>query len=128
MLQEQLQQAEVKINELPGFEVVDLHSPSDALSGNLSVVLGGAPYNGRIDVGVVPFGVMGATCIPSLRLGIELKHTEDQKARYKRRQAASEGECMGTAISCLLIPHIAAGMACIAWMLARWLTLSSYCR
>ena len=116
------------MNQLPGFEVVDLHSPSGALSGKLSVVLGGATYNGRIDVGVVPYGVMGDTCIPSLRLGIDLKRTEDQKARYKRRQAASGGECMGTIISCLLIPHIAAGMACIAWMLARWLTLSSYCR
>ena len=94
MLQEQLQKAQIRINQLPGFEVVDLHSPSGKFSGNLSVLIGGAIYNGRLDVGVVPYGVKGLTCISCLRLGIELKRTEDQKARYTRTQGARGGDCM----------------------------------
>ena len=94
MLQELLQQAQISINQVPGFAVVDLHTAGDALSGRLSVTISDATYNGILDVGIVPCGVSGMSCIPRLRLGVELKHTRDQKDWYRRRQAASAGECM----------------------------------
>ena len=87
------------------FEVVDLHSPRGDFSGDLSVLIDGASYSGRIDVGIVPYGVAGSSCIPNLRLGIKLKCTADQKARYTLRHEATGGECMWTTISCPLIPY-----------------------
>ena len=92
MLQELLQQAQISANQVPGFAVVDLHTAGDAL--RLSVIISDATYNGILDVGIVPCGVSGMSCIPRLRLGVELKHTQDQKNRYRRRQGASAGECM----------------------------------
>ena len=94
MLQALLQQAQVPIDQVPGFAVVDLHTSGDALSGRLSVTISDLTYTGILDVGIVPCGVSGMSCIPCLRLGVELKHTQDQKERYKQRQAASAGDCM----------------------------------
>lgn len=73
--------AKVAIDKNPGFAVKDLHKDPES---KLTITVNNITYTGILDVGVVPYGASGKTCARQLRLGVELKHTNDQKRRFEQ--------------------------------------------
>ena len=67
----------------------------------------GTTYRGFLDVGVVPFGLMGQSCARHLRLAVELKHTKNQKRRYSQAKGeiSIRFEGWDTVASCLSLTH-----------------------
>lgn len=85
------------IDKDPGFAVYDLHD----LDGQLTVTAEGTTYKGYLDVGVAPQGLMGYSIVQQLRVGFELKHTQDQKRRYRLQgEACSRMACGATIVQC----------------------------
>ena len=78
-LQASLKQAGAAIGKQPGFSVRDLHT-SD---GKMEIAVNGTVYAGILDAGVVPYAVTGTSCMRQLRIGLELKQTQEQKDLYK---------------------------------------------
>ena len=63
----------------------------------------GTTYRGFLDVGVVPFGLMGQSCARHLRLGVENKLTKNEKRRYSQAKGEISIKfcCWATVASCL---------------------------
>jgi hypothetical protein len=61
---------------------VDLRSGTGAM---LDLRVEGTAYRGFLDVGVVPFGLVGHSCLKQLRLGVELKQTAEQKKKFREQ-------------------------------------------
>jgi hypothetical protein len=78
-LQEKLRQRDIPVGVCEGFKVVDLRSGAGAM---LELRVEGVAYRGFLDVGVVPFGLIGYSCLKQLRLGVELKQTAQQKKKF----------------------------------------------
>lgn len=85
-LQASLKRAGAAIGTEPGFSVRDLHS-SD---GKMAIVVNSTTYAGILDAGVVPYAVTGTSCMPQLRIGLELKQTQKQKDVYKANHPAGQ--------------------------------------
>ena len=85
-LQASLKRAGAAIGTQPGFSVRDLHK-SD---GKMAIVVDTTTYAGILDAGVVPYSVAGASCMRQLRVGLELKQTQEQKDLYKANHPAGK--------------------------------------
>ena len=62
-----------------GFQVTIISNGS-----SLSLQWGSAVYNGFLDLAVAPDGVLGQSILDQMHIGIDIKHTDAQKAAFRK--------------------------------------------
>lgn len=85
-----LQKNGVRMGCRDGFKVEDIHGQSRLYRLKVQ----GKLYVGGLDGVILPYGVAKASASSQFRAGIELKHSEVHKARFKERMG--KGPCSGS--------------------------------